>query len=132
ASGAPCGFPLGLKCPPALIASGALQSPFSWMWKPCPPGARPVSLAFTVTLSPLWVKVTLPAAVLPAVGASVAVAVCDCAAAARHAATTPPTSAAAIDCVIVTLLVGCTRLLGGPCASTPVMISEGPCLAKRG
>ena len=32
--GAACGLPSGLKWPPALIPSAALQSPFSWMWKP--------------------------------------------------------------------------------------------------
>ena len=33
--GGPCGLPVGLRWPPALIASPLEQSPFSWTWKPC-------------------------------------------------------------------------------------------------
>ena len=61
-----------MKCPPALAASGALQSPFSWIWKPCGPGGSPLTLASTRTRSPVGVKPTLPAARLPAVAASFA------------------------------------------------------------
>ena len=82
------------------MPSDALQSPFSWTWKPCPPGVRPDTLALTITLSPFCVNVTVPEAVLPAVGASVVVAVCACAAAAKHAAKNALSSMAAVECLI--------------------------------
>src|SRR2546430_5133116 len=88
------------------MPSDALQSPFSWTWKPCPPGVRPDSLAFTTTLSPFCVNVTVPEAVLPAVGASVVVAVC-AAAAAEHVAKIAQSSGAAVECLIDGLLVEC-------------------------
>src|SRR5690606_41984241 len=53
---------------PALVASGALRSPFSWMWKPCAPGASPVSEAATATSSPRCVNSTTPFALCPCVG----------------------------------------------------------------
>src|SRR5258708_15490286 len=75
APGGPCEWPDGLKCPPALMPSPELQSPFSWMWKPCSaPGLRPDRFALTRTASPSWVKVTVPLAELPLVGSSVATA----------------------------------------------------------
>jgi hypothetical protein len=53
------------KWPPALIASGALQSSFSSMWNPCLPGDRPVRRASTrITLSFLM-KVTVQAISAP-------------------------------------------------------------------
>ena len=85
--GLPCGVFVGLKCPPALAASGALQSLFSWMWKPCRPGASPLTFASTRTRSPLGVKLTVPAARLPAVGASVADRPCGNKAVDAHPAT---------------------------------------------
>src|SRR4030095_1215966 len=51
-----------------------LQSPFSWTWNPCAPGASPVTRAVTTTLSPFWTKLTVPLAALPFVGSSVATA----------------------------------------------------------
>ena len=45
------------------------------MWKPWLPGARPDTLATTTTLSPRCVKLTVPSAVLPAVGLRSATAV---------------------------------------------------------
>src|SRR5205814_2746016 len=75
ASCGPCGLPDGLKWPPVLMPSPLEQSPFSCAWKPCSLfGGRPVSLASTFTLSPCCWKLTVPAAVLPFVGSSVATA----------------------------------------------------------
>src|SRR5258706_2449630 len=69
----PWGLPPGLKCPPVLIPSPALQSPFSCTWKPCSPlGLSPVTCALTRTLSPCCVKVTVPAVALPLVGSRAA------------------------------------------------------------
>jgi hypothetical protein len=59
-----------LKCPPALVASGALQSPFSWIWNPCEPGVNPLISAMTLTPFASCLKMTFPWAVLPCVGAS--------------------------------------------------------------
>src|SRR5450631_1205398 len=73
--GLPCGFAVGLKCPPALMPSPELQSPFSWIWKPWPPGVSPETFASTATLSPFCVKVTVPAVALPLVASSRATAV---------------------------------------------------------
>src|SRR5258708_14424411 len=68
-------WPDGLECPPVLMPSPELQSPLSWMWKPCSaPGLRPDRFALTRTASPSWVKVTVPRAALPLVGSSVAAA----------------------------------------------------------
>ncbi|MNT17682.1 hypothetical protein D3C72_1528460 [compost metagenome] len=62
----PCGLPDGLKWPPALIASGAEQSPFSWTWKPCEvPGGRPVTATTTITPAACWSNVTRPAVLVP-------------------------------------------------------------------
>ena len=79
------------------MPSDALQSPFSWTWKPCPPGVRPDTLALTITLSPFCVNVMVPEAVLPAVGASVAAAVCACAAATRQVASNAGSTARNIE-----------------------------------
>src|SRR5258706_2518526 len=58
------------------MPSPELQSPFSCTWKPCcAPGFRPDTFAFPGTLSPSWVKVTLPRASLPLVGSRSATAV---------------------------------------------------------
>src|SRR6478609_9771892 len=56
------------------MPSPELQSPFSWMWKPWAPGARPATFASTSTLSPFWVKRTAPVTLLPLVGSSLATA----------------------------------------------------------
>src|SRR5258706_3626306 len=72
----PWGAPSGLKCPPVLIPSPELQSPCSCRGKPCgAPGFRPDPFAFTRTMSPSWVNVTLPRASLPLVGSRSATAV---------------------------------------------------------
>ncbi|SCU88949.1 hypothetical protein CNECB9_4870007 [Cupriavidus necator] len=71
----PWGLPVGLKWPPALIASGAEQSPFSWTWKPCTElGGRPVIAAVIITPPGCCWKVTVPAVLVPLLGWSVAVA----------------------------------------------------------
>jgi len=55
-----------LKCPPALIASGALQSPFSCTWKPnWRLGGRSRTSARTSTLPSNSRKETLPQTLLP-------------------------------------------------------------------
>src|SRR4051794_2442483 len=51
------------------MPSAALQSPFSWMWKPCLPAGTPVSRATNRTSLPGCENETVPLAVLPAVGA---------------------------------------------------------------
>src|SRR5689334_480495 len=57
------------------MPSPELQSPFSCTWKAwTPSGLRPVSCALTRTLSPCWVKVTVPLALLPPVGSRLATA----------------------------------------------------------
>lgn len=48
ASGAPCSFFVGLKCGPDEVHPFVL-SPNSWTWKPCFPGARPVTSPVTAT-----------------------------------------------------------------------------------
>src|SRR6185436_4391104 len=59
----------------ALMPSPELQSPFSCTWNACSaPGLSPVSSALTCTAPPRCAKLTLPRAVLPVVGASVALA----------------------------------------------------------
>src|ERR687884_277655 len=65
---------LGLKCPPALVAFGSEQSPFSWMWTPCSPGVAPCTSTWTATPSPAWVKRALPEVVLSLRDSSVAMA----------------------------------------------------------
>src|SRR6267142_4130407 len=57
------------------MPSPELQSPASWMWKPCScPGFKPLTSATTRTLSPVCVKVAVPLALLPFVGCRLAVA----------------------------------------------------------
>src|SRR3954468_2609712 len=57
------------------MPSPELQSPASWIWKPCScPGLRPLTSATTRTLSPICVKVAVPAALLPFVGCKSALA----------------------------------------------------------
>lgn len=72
-SGLEWGCPPGLKCPPALEASGAVQSPFIWTCIPCGPGVRPVMWPATVTVLPrrAAVNVTVPRTSLPRVGSRV-------------------------------------------------------------
>ena len=71
----PCGLPVGLKWPPALLPSPLEQSPFSWTWKPCSvPGLRPRTSPVTRTRSPCCTKRTSPVVWLPRVGCSCAVA----------------------------------------------------------
>ncbi|SPC19083.1 hypothetical protein CO2235_MP100005 [Cupriavidus oxalaticus] len=71
----PCGLPPGLKWPPALIASGAEQSPFSWTWKPWTVlGGRPVIEAVISTPPGCCWKVTVPAVLVPLLGCSCAAA----------------------------------------------------------
>src|SRR6185369_3726676 len=71
----PCGLPVGLKCPPALLPSPELQSPFSWTWKPCVVlGGRPATCALTITLLPCCSNTTWPDVLLPFVGCSTATA----------------------------------------------------------
>src|SRR5712664_917970 len=73
--GLPCGLPKGLKCPLVLMPSPELQSPASWIWKPCSwPGTSPLTLPVTRTTSPTCVKLTVPPALLPLVGSTFAVA----------------------------------------------------------
>src|SRR3982751_5905814 len=70
-----CGLACGLKCPLALMPSPELQSPASWMWKPCCWfGRRPLTSATTRTLSPTCVNMTLPVVLLPLVGSRSALA----------------------------------------------------------
>lgn len=56
--GAPCSLPVGLKCGPADVHPLVL-SPNSWMWKPCWPGAKPVTSPVTFTgPEPIWKEST--------------------------------------------------------------------------
>ena len=71
----PCAALNGLKCGPALLASAALQSPFSWIWNAC------ALLACSPPISPVRCKplpigasVTLPLTRLPEADASTATA----------------------------------------------------------
>src|SRR3546814_17889211 len=64
--GRPWGLPVGLKCPPALLASEALQSPFSctwmaWVW----PAPRPPIWPVMCTPSPIGAIDSLPLARRP-------------------------------------------------------------------
>src|SRR6185503_13551791 len=71
----PCGLPVGLKWPPVLMPSPELQSPLSWMWKPCSlPGGRPETFARTRTSLPSCVNVTEPRTLLPLAGSRLATA----------------------------------------------------------
>src|SRR5690606_8095766 len=71
----PCALAVGLKWPPALVASGALQSPFSCTWKPCwPPGGRPVTSPVMRIPPSTTANSRLPATALPSVGARAALA----------------------------------------------------------
>src|SRR5690606_40462763 len=71
----PCAVAAGLKWPPALLPSGALQSPFSCTWKPCslPPGS-PVTSPVTRMPPSTGAKLSVPATWLPSVACSRAVA----------------------------------------------------------
>ena len=71
----PCALALGLKWPPALAASAALQSPVSWMWKPwLLPGASPPMSPVTCTPLPIGINISLPLTRLPDAGARLLVA----------------------------------------------------------
>src|SRR5688500_11791159 len=73
--GWPCGLPCGLKWPPALMPSPELQSPFSWICRPCScPGLRPSTKMTTRTLLPTCSKSASPIVLLPLVAFSPAVA----------------------------------------------------------
>src|SRR5688572_14464642 len=62
----PCGEPAGLKCPPALLASAALQSPFSWMWMACTLlGAKPPISPVRCTPSRIGMTLSRPLTRLP-------------------------------------------------------------------
>src|SRR4249919_4401553 len=62
----PCALPVGLKCPPALLASAALQSPFSCTWMPCTLlGWSPPMVPVRCTPSPIGCSVTRPLTRLP-------------------------------------------------------------------
>src|SRR5436853_4987151 len=80
-----CAPELGLKCGPALVALGSLQSPFSWMCTPCSPGVAPCTStcratpplageARAVPVTPLPLRASSVAVALPAVAARGAVA----------------------------------------------------------
>jgi hypothetical protein len=57
------------------MASGALQSPFSWTWKPFGPGVCPLMSPVTRTRSlRICVKVTVPVTLEPLAGLRRAVA----------------------------------------------------------
>jgi len=72
----PCSLLPGLKWPPALVPSGALQSPFSWMWKPCSlSGFKPVISPLARNWPSTRLKLMVPATVLSLVGCSCAVAI---------------------------------------------------------
>src|SRR5690606_9664000 len=74
--GGPCGALWGLKCSPALDASGALQSPDSCTWNPCSvPAVSPPSSPLMETPPLLTVNSSSPVAVLPDLLASRATAV---------------------------------------------------------
>src|SRR3546814_8703139 len=71
----PWGLPVGLKCPPALLASAALQSPFSctwmaWVW----PAPRPPIWPVMCTPSPIGAIDSLPLTRLPEADARLTVA----------------------------------------------------------
>src|SRR5690606_10468313 len=72
--GAPWGLPVGLKCPFALEASGALQSPTSWMCTACCAfGLSPWAKRKILTLlSPVCSNVASPMVLLPEAGLSCA------------------------------------------------------------
>src|SRR5437016_2622747 len=95
---------LGLKCGPALVAAGSLQSPFSWMCTPCSPGAACCTSTMTTTPEALGVTRALPVTLLPLRGSSTAVATAGVetgsgAAAAGVGATTPASAPAAAAAV---------------------------------
>ena len=55
-----------MKCPPALLASAALQSPFSWMWMACTLlGVKPPISPVRCTPSPIGVTLSRPLTRLP-------------------------------------------------------------------
>src|SRR4249919_2494918 len=73
----PCALPVGLKCPPALLASAALQSPFSCTWMPCTLlGWRPPMVPARCTPSPIGMSSMRPLTKLPDAAARLACA-CD-------------------------------------------------------
>src|SRR6478735_2948320 len=73
----PCALPVGLKCPPALLASAALQSPFSCTWMPCTLlGWRPPMVPVRCTPSPIGMSSMRPLTRLPDAPARLACA-CD-------------------------------------------------------
>src|SRR4029079_8926990 len=74
AVGAPWACLPGFQWSPAEVASGALQSPFSCRWKPCSPGVRPVTSPVTCSPPSAFVKLIVPAALLPEAAARVTVA----------------------------------------------------------
>src|SRR5690606_10428333 len=73
----PCWAPAGLKWLPALVASAALQSPFSWTWKPnWPLGASPPTSPRTCTPPAIGTRLSLPLTRLPEAEARATLASC--------------------------------------------------------
>src|SRR5690606_2133373 len=121
----PCGVPAGLKCPPALDASAALQSPVSCTWKPCALfGARPpTSPAMCTALAPMVITCSLPLTRLPEADARLTTALWSCGGGvgagagagvvvqAARAAARPATVSGAILLRMALLLVGKRRPL---------------------
>ncbi|KAG0751829.1 hypothetical protein G6F24_014000 [Rhizopus arrhizus] len=100
------------------MPSGALQSPFSWIWKPCSlPGFRPVIWPVTWTLPSTSLKVTLPLAPLPWVGASSAVADASAAGAEGAAGSVVAPSAGAAGGVSACGAAGCWPQAARPSAA---------------
>src|SRR5262249_51800202 len=59
-----CAAAFGLKCGPALVASGALQSPLSCTCTPCSPGLAPCTSTITTTPEAAGVMRAFPVTVL--------------------------------------------------------------------
>src|SRR6185503_452749 len=102
--GLPCSADVGLKCPPALLPSGALQSPFSWTWKPNSAlGFRPCTVPVMCTPSDEVLNATDPVTVLPWVGA-----ICAAPSAAGSAGVAFPAGAAAVASRSLGAPAGCS------------------------
>jgi hypothetical protein len=63
---------VGVEVPARAREIGGAAIAFLVTWKPCGPGLRPVTSAITKSLRPSCTNTTLPATLLPADGASVA------------------------------------------------------------